>query len=88
MVQYGLVGWRGIVEDMTGTIIVVTKPTTRCKLGSCTNLATAQRTLHLGSAHQDFVSTTNVLVIWPVFYIFVVLVQIPGTKNGHEWVLE
>ena len=30
----------------------------------------------------------DVLVRWPVSYIFVVLVQIPGTKNGHAWALE
>ena len=28
-----------------------------------------------------------VLVLWPKVYIFVVLVQISATKNGHEWVL-
>ncbi len=28
----------------------------------------------------------EVVVLWPVFCMFVVLVQIPGTQNGHEWV--
>ncbi len=29
-----------------------------------------------------------VVALWPTFYIFVVLFQISGTKNGHEWVFE
>ena len=33
-------------------------------------------------------TSQDVFVLWPVFYIFVILVQIPGTQNGHECVLE
>ncbi len=32
--------------------------------------------------------TKLVLVLWPVVYMWFVLAQIPGTKNGHEWVLK
>ena len=55
----------------------------RCNSWQCTTMQNRMR----AKLPLQF-SAICVLVLWTVFYIFPVLVQISGTKNVYEWVLE